>query len=218
MLVLTVLPTLNEVRTYTERMFHVLQLGQLEDEDARQAVMRPLEITRSTLKFAPKTIDRIVSMSGGYPYFIQFIGKEVFDAWIGRLALGEAASVPEHEILAKLDQDFFSLRWENATDRQQQFMKVIATPQNAEDEFSVPEIVAASREILKTGFTNSHAIQLLQALAERGLTYRNRRGSYSFAVPLLPRFIQRQAFDPSKLRAPSSSESSPPSSQSGNDV
>lgn len=208
MLVLTGLPTLfpklNEVRTYTERMFHVLQLGQLEDEDAQQAVTRPLDMTHSTLKFAPKTIERIVTMSGGYPYFIQFIGKEVFDAWIGRLAIGEAASVPEHEILAKLDQDFFSPRWENATDRQQQFMKVIATLPNAEDEFSVPEIVKASREILKTGFTNSHAIQLLQALAERGLTYRNRRGSYSFAVPLLSRFIQRQAFDPSKLRAASS--------------
>lgn len=204
MLVLTGLPTLfpklNEARTYTERMFHVLQLGRLDDVDVRKAIVEPLTITKSTLKFADKTIDKIISMSGGYPYFIQFIGKEVFDAWIGKITVGEAPSVPMNEILEKLDQDFFAPRWVRATDRQQQFMKVIASLPNSEEEFSVPEIVKASRELLKSGFTPSHGIQILQALAERGLIYRNRRGSYCFAVPLLARFIQRQAWDHDSLK------------------
>lgn len=204
MLVLTGLPTLfpklNEARTYTERMFHVLQLDRLNDADACKAIIEPLEITKSTLKFADSTIDKIVSMSGGYPYFIQFIGKEVFDAWIGKITVGEAPSVPMNEILEKLDQDFFAPRWVRATDRQQQFMKVISSLPNGEGEFSVPDIVNASRELLKSGFTPSHGIQILQALAERGLIYRNRRGSYCFAVPLLARFIQRQPWDQDSLK------------------
>jgi hypothetical protein len=205
MLVLTGLPTLfpklNEVRTYTERMFHVLQLERLSAKDAREAVVQPLKITNSTLHFGEKTIEKIVSMSGGYPYFIQFIGKEVFDAWIGKITTGIAPSVPMNEILEKLDQDFFSPRWVRATDRQQQFMQVIASLSNADEEFSVPEIVKASKELLKSGFNPSHSVQILQALSERGLIYRNRRGSYCFAVPLLARFIQRQPWDPVAISA-----------------
>jgi hypothetical protein len=119
------------------------------------------------LGFSDATIDKIVTMSGGYPYFIQFIGKEVFDAWIGKITIGVAPSAPMVEILEKLDQDFFAPRWINATDRQQQFMQVISTLPNAEEEFSVPEVVKAYKELLKSGFNPSHSVQILQALSER---------------------------------------------------
>lgn len=204
MLVLTGLPTLfpklNEARTYTERMFHVMHLERLDPEAARQAVVQPIEITKSTLKFAPQTVNKIVDMSDGYPYFIQFICKEVFDAWIGKITIGEAPSVPMDEILAKLDLDFFAPRWTRATDRQQDFMRVIATLPSADDEFSVQEIVAASKNVLRKGFNPSHATQILQALAEKGLIYRNRRAGYCFAVPQLARFISRQEWNVESLK------------------
>ena len=38
----------------------------------------------------------------------------------------------------------------------------------------------------------SHVSQMLAALSEAGLVYKNRHGKYSFAVPLLGRFIRRQ--------------------------
>jgi hypothetical protein len=203
MLVLTGLPTLfpklNEARTYTERMFHVMYLQRLKKEEAREAIVKPIEITKSTLRFAEQTIEMIISKSGGYPYFLQFVSKEVFDAWIGKIKVGVAPTAPMDEILEKLDQDFFSPRWSRATDRQQDFMKVIATLKDAEEEFSVQDIVAASRGILKKGFTPSHATQMLKALAEKGLVYRSRYGGYCFAVPLLARFINRQAWNPASL-------------------
>ena len=208
MLVLTGLPTLfpklNEARTYTERMFHVMHLQRLDDEDARQAITKPIELTKSQMTFAKATVAKIMEMSQGYPYFIQFICKEVFDAWIGKITIGEAPSVPMHSILEKLDQDFFAPRWARGTDRQQDFMKVIATLPNADDEFSVQDIVGKSRQLLKKGFNPSHATQILQALAEKGLIYRNRRGGYCFAVPLLSQFIRRQNWDAASLQPPPS--------------
>lgn len=81
-------------------------------------------------------------------------------------------------------------------------MQVIATLPNSEEEFSVPEIVEASKEKLVKAFTPSHAIQILQALAEKGLIYRSKRGGYCFAVPLLARFIQRQPWDPETTKLP----------------
>lgn len=196
----TLYPKLNEARTYSERMFHIMHLQRLPDDEARKAITKPIEITKSPLTFSTETINTTIQLSGGYPYFIQFISKEVFDAWIGKIQKGEAASVPVTELLEKLDQDFFAARWARATERQQAFMKVISTLENSEDEFTVLEIVNASTRILKKGFSQSHAQQLLTGLAEKGLVYRSRRGGYSFAVPLLSRFIQRQSWDESTLK------------------
>lgn len=200
MLVLTGLPTLypklNEARTYSERMFHTMYLNRLADDDARAAIVKPIELTKSPLRFSNDTIERILKNSNGYPYFIQFICKEVFDAWIAKMSYGEVPSVNMQSIVAKLDQDFFAPRWSRATDRQQDFMKVVAELENSDEEFSVQEIVARSRSLLNKGFTPSHATQILQALAEEGLMYKSRRGGYCFAVPLLSHFIQRQVWNP----------------------
>ena len=196
LLVLTGLPTLfprlNEARTYTERMFDVMQLGKLSMDHSREAILRPIEISRSPLTFSPRSVEVIAEMSGGYPYFIQYICKETFDAWISQMQNGEIPSVARREITAKLDQDFFSARWERATDRQQEFMKVIATLDTANAEFTTQEIVAASKRVLKKGFSPSHATQILSSLLEKGLVYRHRHGKYSFAVPLMGDFISRQ--------------------------
>lgn len=204
LLVMTGLPTLitnlNEARTYTERMFHTLMLDRLSDDDTKEAILKPIEISQSTLTFSASTIKRIVNESKGYPFLVQYICREVFDAWIGRMTVGEAPSVPMKEITAKLDLDFFAPRWNRATDRQQTFMQVIATLEQADGEFTIADITKASRDLLKRPFTPSHATQMLGHLAEKGLIYRNRRGSYCFAVPLLASFIRRQSWDPTTRR------------------
>ena len=196
----TLLPKLNEARTFTERMFHIMRLQQLDEKAARDAVTKPIEITKSSLHFSKKIIDEIIEMSGGYPYFIQFICKEVFDAWIVRAKDGHAPSVPKQEILAKLDEDFFAGRWQRATDRQQEFMQVIASLENSEEEFSVSDIVSASKAMLRKGFGPSHTTQILQALSEKGLIYKSRRGNYMLAVPLMSRFILRQSMDIASIK------------------
>jgi AAA ATPase domain len=188
----TLLPKLNEARTYTERMFHIMRLQGLDDVAAREAILRPIEISQSKLKFSDPVISDIVKMSGGYPYFIQFVCKEVFDAWIVKAKDGLVPTVAKTEIMRKLDEDFFAGRWLRATDRQQDFLKVIASLTNSEDEFSVSDIVEASQKILKKGFTPSHATQILLALADKGLVYKSRRGNYMLAVPLMSQFIRRQ--------------------------
>jgi hypothetical protein len=196
MLVLTGLPTLSsklvDARTYSERMFHVVFLKPLDPSATREAIVQPTLEPDFPLRFSPVVVDRIAAMTGGYPYFIQFICKEVLDAWIAKSSQGEVPSVPEHEILAKLDQDFFQGRWLKASDRQRELLQVISTLPNAEAEFTVAEIVTASKEGLIKGFSASHVNQMLTALANAGLVYKNRHGKYSLAVPLLAQFILRQ--------------------------
>lgn len=196
MLVLTGLPTLfprlNEARTYTERMFEVMQLERLSIDACRLAITKPIEIAESPLQFGDYVVNDVTRMSGGYPYFIQYICREVFDAWISRLDAGEEPSVDRASIITKLDMDFFSPRWERATPRQQEFMQVIACLDKSDDDFTAQEVATESGEILAKKFSPSHAIQMLQALTDKGLIYRSAYGKYCFAVPLMADFIRRQ--------------------------
>lgn len=206
MLILTGLPTLGtklvEARTYSERMFHVMFLKQLDDYASREAVVTPTLVDGCPLKFSEPAITRIVDLSGGYPYFIQFICKEVYDIWIARLSNGEVPSVPEREIIRKLDTDFFQARWLRATDRQRELLQVISMLENCNSEFTVQEVVTASKENLVKGFSPSHVNQMLLSLQNAGLVYKNRWARYSLAVPMLSDFILRQTKEITNLQAP----------------
>lgn len=196
MLVLTGLPTLfprlNEARTYTERMFEVMMLGKLSIEHSKLAITKPIEISKTPLVFNEATVNSVTTMSGGYPYFIQYICREVFDSWISRIDSGQSPSVDRQSIITKLDMDFFSPRWERATPRQQDFMQVISCLETSEEEFTAQEVASESKEILTKKFSPSHAIQMLQALTDKGLVYKSKYGKYCFAVPLMADFIRRQ--------------------------
>ncbi len=197
MLILTGLPTLFpklvEARTFAERMFHVITLSKLEREPSREAIEKPIEKVQSPVTIDKASVEIIIDLSNGYPYFIQFICREVFDVFIQQVETdGQAGEVPIDGILRKLDSDFFAGRWNKATDRQRELMKVISELPNCDEEFTVQEIVDKSKIISIKPFSSSHVNQMLSKLAEAGLVYKNRFGKYSFAVPLLGQFIRRQ--------------------------
>lgn len=199
MLVLTGLPTLFpklvEARTFSERMFRVVFLGRLSESESEEAIRRPIEDEQCPIELRDGSVRRIVEISGGYPYFVQFICKEVYDAFIQRHDRGESASVPVAEIQKKLDVDFFSGRWARVTDRQRELLVVISRLESCDEEFTVQEVVEESRRYLNKPFSGSHVNQMLVALTSQGLVYKNRHGRYSFSVPLLGGFIRRQMHD-----------------------
>ena len=189
----TLFPKLVAARTFTERMFRVVELGKLSELESKDAIQKPIEDSNCPVTFTDSSIDNIFRESGGYPYFIQFICKEVYDIFIQRIGDGEEASVLIHDIIRKLDKDFFAARWSRVTDRQRDLLIAIASLEHGTTEFSVLEVVAKAKEILENPFSSSHVNQMLSSLINAGIIYRNRHGKYSFAVPLLDKFIIRQS-------------------------
>lgn len=193
MLVLTGLPTLFpklvESRAFSERMFRVLLLKSLSKAESKEAILKPIE--SFPFKLDNESVGIIVNMSAGYPYFIQFICKEVYDSFIQKIDQGKKATVPVNEIEQKLDTDFFAGRWARATDRQRELLSVVANLDI--DEFSVQEIFEKSQKILENPFGNSNISQMLNTLITQGLIFKNRHGKYSFAVPLLGKYISRES-------------------------
>lgn len=188
----TLFPKLVEARTYAERMFRVVSLSKLSDPDCQQAIERPVNDAKCPVKFSPTSVHVITGISGGYPYFIQFICREVFDIWIQQIANGQEMAIPHEEIVRKLDTDFFAGRWAKATDRQRELLFIVSHIENEDAEFTVQEIVEVSNQVLSKGFSSSHVSQMFVTLTNSGLIYKNRHGRYSFAVPLMAQFIQRQ--------------------------
>ena len=200
MLVLTGLPTLFpklvEARTFSERMFHVMTLGRLKEKDSRDAILKPIAEQNCPVSFTEQAVKEISDHSGGYPYFIQFLCRELFDTYLQQKAAGETKPrTTVAQSVRKLDSDFFAGRWNRVTDRQRDLLTVVAVLPNCDDEFTVQEIVEESVRSLKKPFGASHVNQILAKLAENGLVYKNRHGRYSFAVPLLGGFIKRQQIE-----------------------
>ncbi len=199
MLVLTGLPTLFpklvEARTYAERMFRVIFLDPLTEQETNDAVTRPIKDSKCPVSFSPTSLHTIWEITKGYPYFIQYVCREAYDVWVQNVEDGKTPeSIPSDAIMRKLDSDFFAGRWARTTDRQRALLWVISQLPNSESEFAVQEVVEhPANKGLDKAFSGSHVNQMLSALSDAGLIYKNRHGKYSFAVPLLGGFIRRQA-------------------------
>lgn len=194
-LVLTGLPTLFpklvEARTYAERMFRVCFLDRLTDDESRDAVVKPVSVAECPITMTDDSVELCVEKSAGYPYFIQFLCREIYDIFLQNI--GERnISIPIIDILRKLDTDFFAGRWGRATDRERDLLRVVANLENCDHEFTVQEVVQKSKQLLEHPMSASQISQMFGKLAKSGLIYKNRHGKYSFAVPLMAQFILRQ--------------------------
>jgi hypothetical protein len=189
----TLFPKLVDARTFAERMFHVRTLSRLDEPACKDAILKPINDDKCPVRFTEAGVLEIVKQSGGYPYFIQFLCREFFDTWLQQLTTGQKVpDVKIHQMIHKLDSDFFAGRWNHVTDRQRELLTVVAELPNCDEEFTPTEVVDKSKALLKKSFGASQVNQLLLKLAESGLVYKNRHGKYSFAVPLLGQFIRRQ--------------------------
>lgn len=189
----TLFPRLVESRTYAERMFSVQEIGRLTQEASREAIEIPLEGHDGS--FSEDSIKRIIEVSDGYPYFIQFICREAYD--FVKVNPGES-SIPIEPIIRKLDADFFAGRWEILSDRQRDLLYCVARIAGGDGEFTIPEIVASSLNLAQRikPFSRNDVSQILPRLIEKGLVYKNRYGRYCFAVPLFAKFIRRRYDEP----------------------
>jgi len=192
----TLFPKLVQARTFSERMFHVMTLGRLTEAESRDAIVKPIETRKCPVRFTEPAISEIIRHSGGYPYFIQFLCREIFDSYLQMHAAGQPNPVVTvGEVVRKLDSDFFAGRWSQVTDRQRDLLVLVAKLPNCDEEFSVQEVAEQSKLGGGKPFSPSHVNQILNKLGESGLVFKNRYGRYSFAVPLLGEFILKNVFN-----------------------
>lgn len=150
------------------------------------------------MEFTPESVERVISLSGGYPYFIQFMCRECFEHFKLRKELNSTAtpSVPVELIMANLDSDFFAGRWAGIPDRQREFLFIISLIPNLGEIFTSSQIQESSEANSEKYeiklFKSSDVAQTLTRLTVRKTVYKVSHGKYSFAIPMFSSFVGRQ--------------------------
>lgn len=170
-----------DAKSYSERLFKFPRIGNLADQDARAALNAPAQAEGAD--YSQKALDLALEVTGGYPYFLQELGYAVWGVAEGPTITREdiTVSIPTYE--AKLDESFFRVRLERATEMERIYLRAMAElgpeAQKAQDVAAV-----IGRKSTQMGPTRAQLINM-------GLLYTPEHGYAAFTVPHFDKFLKR---------------------------
>jgi hypothetical protein len=176
---------LSASKSYSERLFKYVRIGQLDRADADFALLAPAE--REDASFDAEALDLLYEASGGYPYFVQAYGKAAWDA-APRSPIGPAdvkMAAPEAE--AELAVGFFGSRFERATPAEREYLRAMAELTGGRDE---PVSTSGIADHLQRRASSLSPAR--DSLMKKGLVFSAQRGQIAFTVPHFGRFLLGQ--------------------------
>ena len=170
-----------EAKSYAERLFSFITIGALNEEDAKYALSKPAEDEGA--KFEDQALDKIVSKTKGYPYFIQEWGKHTWDvASESPFTVNDVESASITAIAA-LDESFFRVRFDRMTPTEKKYLRAMAQlgpgPHRSGDIATV-----LSKRVESAAPTRSNLIH-------KGMIWSPAHGDTGFTVPLFDEFMKR---------------------------
>ena len=184
--VLSGLPTLkscvHDARSYSERTFRLLGVGNLCLEDAQKALAEPLR--ESKYSFSSELIEQVARDTDGYPYFLQFFGSEIIsNARRSRITLDDYLRI-KGAIMARLDADFYDQRFDALSCSQKRVLVAVSKVDGDVASLSALESIA--------GISKASLVRHLVRLEEKGMVYRHSHGMYRFSLPLVREYLRRR--------------------------
>lgn len=170
-----------DAKSYSERLFKFPHIGNLEDGDARAALVEPANAEGAG--YSNDALDLALEVTSGYPYFIQELGYAVWGVAAGPTITRDDVelAVPLYE--AKLDESFFRVRLDRATEMERIYLRAMAElgpeAQKAQDVAAV-----IGRKSTQMGPTRAQLINM-------GLLYTPEHGYAAFTVPHFDKFMLR---------------------------
>ncbi len=178
------LPALvGEARSYAERLFDYPRLERLPKPAAAAALRDPARSRDVT--FEDDALDYVVRQTDGYPYFLQQYGKYIWDVASAERITRKDAEVGGREAQRRLDDGFYLVRYERASDGERSFLRAMALCPGPP--YAIGEITR------KLGRTDQRSISPQRdALIKKGLIYSARHGTVDYTVPRFAEYLQRR--------------------------
>lgn len=187
-------------KSYAERLFTYPQIGPLEPEAARAALVHPAQ--RLGVTFHGEAIAEVLRVTECYPYFLQEWGFHVWNsAPEMRIRRGDVERTTP-AVMAHLDANFFRVRFDRLTALQQKYLRAMA--HLGAGPYRTGEIAAA------LGVKPTSVGPIRQQLIDKGMIWSQRYGETEFTVPMFDTFMRRQIpkFEPYQPRRLASGTSS----------
>ncbi|MFC5065930.1 ATP-binding protein [Actinomycetospora atypica] len=173
---------LSASKSYSERLFRYVRIGQLDRADADFALTAPAK--REDAELTPEALETLYEVSGGYPYFVQAYGKAAWDAAVQSPIDAEDVRVAAPDAGAELAVGFFGSRYERATPAEREYLQGMAELAGGRDEAVQTSALAAH-----LGKRASSLSPARDSLLRKGLVFSAERGWISFTVPHFGRFL-----------------------------
>lgn len=175
---------LADATSYAERLYDYRPIGLLNPAAAREALVGPAE--QRGVGWNEEAIAHALDIARGYPYFLQALGKHVWDAAPGTPITDEDAELGGALARAEVDAGLYRSRWQRATPAQKALLRALAGT-GGEQPCEISELVFA------TGKRRVSDLSVARnELIKKGLVYAPERGLLAFTVPGMSDFILRQ--------------------------
>lgn len=179
---LPILPGLaGEAKSYAERLFKYPVIGALSEEASTQAIRLPF--AESEVRIDDDAVRMIYQRSGGYPYFIQEWGYQLWNFVERARVTIEDVKMVDAVVTEQLDGNFFRVRKERLTPSERSFLRAMS-------EFDEKEIRMADLS-RRLGISQQALGPRRSALIKRGMIYSPSHGLVAFTVPLFNEFLRR---------------------------
>lgn len=170
-----------EAKSYAERLFDFPSVGPLGANAARQAIEQP--VRDEGAEISSGALDRIASVTKGYPYFLQEWGKHTWNAAAQSPITEGDVSAAGRSATEALDKSFFRVRFDRLTPREQDYLRAMAELGPGPHR-SGAVADALGRPVERTG-------PLRSGLIKKGMVWSPAHGETAFTVPLFDEFMHR---------------------------
>lgn len=172
---------MGRAKSYAERLFDFPEIGPLPDPAARIALRNPVEAEECEID--DQALEKIISETHGYPYFLQEWGKHSWDAADESPITLEDVNRASILAVAALDESFFRVRFDRLTPSEKKYLRAMADlgagPHRSGD---IAERLG--REVTSLAPTRGQLIS-------KGMIWSPSHGDTAFTVPLFDQFMHR---------------------------
>jgi hypothetical protein len=175
---------LADATSYAERLYDYRPIGLLDEASAEQALTVPAR--ERDVAWDQDGLAAALDTAGGYPYFLQSIGKHVWDNARRSPITAEDVTVGLVEARREVDDGLYRSRWERATPAQRDLLRALGRTGGAE-----PASIADIARHMGKSRTSDLSVARNE-LIKKGLVYAPERGLLAFTVPGMHEFIGRQ--------------------------
>ena len=175
---------LTDATSYAERLYDYRSVGLLDAAGAAAALTRPT--ASYGVVWEADALQAALAIAGGYPYFLQEVGKHVWDAARSNTINLDDVSVGGQFARQEVDEGLYRSRWDRATPVQRKLLHTMGEL-GGDNPVAISELATAmgKRRVSDLSVARNEVIK-------KGLLYAPQRGQLAFTVPGMHTFIARQ--------------------------
>lgn len=183
---LPILPALaGNSKSYAERLFAFPRIDALNKEEARHALLSPLD--KNNVGITPDAFEQIFNYTRGYPYFLQEWGYQIWNQTEEPPISFSVVEKASETVIKRLDENFFRVRFDRLTGNEKKFLGAMAMAAMS----SPSRRVRISDIAVNMGQKKSTLAPVRASLIKKGMIYSPAYGEMDFTVPLFADFMIR---------------------------